>query len=801
MLLCTKRFHFGYIFLILLSTLHIVVSSSHSSQTWKKGIVFGGDEWSASGQGFGTPSADRSLIALANTGADHVRVLTTMYQDYINTTTIYPITGASPLASSTISQLQHTIQLAHSLGLSVFLAPILDPSWDIPQNGRSITPPAGAKAVSRLQIGEGFSEQDWANWFTSYKSYLLPLATLAQTEKVEMFEICSELDIALTTRGAQFRTLIAAVKSIYTGPLYIAANTGTLAKIDFLDELDAIGVDAYYGLGETLPLGISPSVDDLVSAWMPIKESLKNLSLSLNKPLLITEVGYQSRPSCHVRPWGTVVHDPLDDSAWLEDHDMACQANAYEALFRVFASESWFSGVFFWLWRADDTQGGTGCSDFTPHGKPAEEVLRRWYGGNLSNDRDGSIAVANAVAYSSGGHGNIFLDQIKLPQQQQRSEYNGFVFGGPDQWSSPAIRYDSPSAALSLLNMQQTTGADSVEIVVQWYVSSVNSTEIYPILDYANPLRTSTDDELIAILTQAKKTGLKTFLTLMLDPDWTLPEQNWCRGNVNHDPNCYWRGEIGIYWGNNCTPGSLWAAFFEGYTAAVVHYAELAASTSTDVYLLSHELQQAVTVCPTLWEDQLTKVRGVYKGLVSTAFNPDGDSILPALVTSAPWVQALDFIGVDCYFTPPLPPYNGSGGLSPSDVHPPLPWQDLSQDEVLAAFSKLMPPFAALSKATGGKKIVCTEVGWASRPWTYAYRAGTPRLDGEDCSVWDQCVSTNAQAMAYSAFLQTYSAQPWYSGVLFWTWRADPTVGGLSDDGFSPAGKPASDVCKAFWES
>jgi hypothetical protein len=99
--------------------------------------------------------------------------------------------------------------------------------------------------------------------------------------------------------------------------------------------------------------------------------------------------------------------------------------------------------------------------------------------------------------------------------------------------------------------MLQTTGADSVEIIVQWYVSIVNSTEIYPILDNANPLRTSTDDELIAILTQAKKTGLKTFLTLMLDPDWTLPEQNWCRGNVNHDPNCCWRGEIGIYWGKN----------------------------------------------------------------------------------------------------------------------------------------------------------------------------------------------------------------------------------------------------------
>ena len=777
---------------ILLQSLYLVHSAA-----WKKGIVFGGDEWSANGQGFATPSADASLIALANTGADHVRILTTQYQDYINTTTIYPITGASPLSSSSIEQVQHTIKFAHSLGLSVFLAPILDPTWDIPQNGRSITPPAGAKAVSRLQIGEGFSEEDWTNWFVSYTNYILPLAQLAQAESVEMFEICSELDIALTTRGAQFRTLISAVRAVYTGPLYVAANTGTLAKIDFLDELDAIGVDAYYGLGDTLPLGIAPSVEDLVTAWMPIKDSLKNLSMSLNKSILITEVGYQSRPSCHVRPWGSFVHDPLDDSAWLEDHDMTCQANAYEALFQVFANEEWFEGVFFWLWRSDDTQGGTGCSDFTPHGKPAEEVLRRWYGGNLSFDRDGSMAVASAVAHSSE---LVSVTSVLPPfQKQQRSVYNGFVFGGPDQWSSPSVRYDSPNAALSLATMQSTTGADSVEIIVQWYLSDVNSTEIYPILDYANPLRTSTDEELTAILTLAKKNGLKTFLTLMLDFEWTLPAQNWCRGNVNHDPNCHWRGEIGIYWGTDCSPGSQWAAFFKGYTAAVVYYAHLAASTSTDVYLLSHELQQAVTVCPSLWLDQLTQVRNVYKGLVSTAFNPDGDSILPSYVSSAPWVQELDFIGVDCYFTPPLPPYNGSGGLNPIDVHPPLPWQDLSQDEVLEAFSKLMPPFSALSEATGGKKIVCTEVGWAARPWTYSYRAGTPRLDGEDCSVWDQCVSTIAQAQAYSAFLQTYSTQTWYNGVLFWTWRADPTVGGLSDDGFSPAGKPARSVCKTFW--
>ena len=110
-----------------------------------------------------------------------------------------------------------------------------------------------------------------------------------------------------------------------------------------------------------------------------------------------------------------------------------------------------------------------------------------------------------------------------------------------------------------------------------------------------------------------------------------------------------------------------------------------------------------------------------------------------------------------------------------------------------------MPPFAALSEAVGGKQIVCTEVGWASRPWAYASRAGTGRLDPEDCSVWDQCVSTEAQALAYTAFLQTYYAQPWFGGVTFWTWRADPTVGGRSDDGFSPAGKRACNVSRGFW--
>ena len=63
-----------------------------------------------------------------------------------------------------------------------------------------------------------------------------------------------------------------------------------------------------------------------------------------------------------------------------------------------------------------------------------------------------------------------------------------------------------------------------------------------------------------------------------------------------NDPACHWRGEIGIYWGSDCSPGSLWAAFFEGYTPAVVHYAVLANASGVDAYLLSHELQRPTEV-------------------------------------------------------------------------------------------------------------------------------------------------------------------------------------------------------------
>ena len=529
-----------------------------------------------------------------------------------------------------------------------------------------------------------------------------------------------------------------------------------------------------------------------------------------------------------MRPSGKTLLDPDDDSAWLLVVDTACQANAYEALMRFLSSEPRIGGVFLWLWRSDPTTGGTYNGDFTPHGKPSEVVLRRWYG-NYTCPADGAFGAA-----FSGADGPLNLGDLRdaqcdgsadllsarrnlhdalggqpTPAQRAKAQaaivdvtvsrpystaamrhkktrrtFNGWCLGTPDEWSSPFYRLGSEGSLASLDDMVTSTGADSVEIIAQWFFKNVTDTELYPITDTASPLRTSTDDELAVFVAAARARHLKTIFTLMLDPDWLLPAQAGCRDHTL--PGCYWRGQIGALWPDDCTAGSAWATWHENYRAATLHYARLAQAWGMDALLLSHELYNPSTHCPALWTRLLSDVRAIFTGAVSSVLASS-----PADVAAqAPWAKDLSFLGVDCYFKPPIPP---------SSV-PSVPWADPPLSVLLEAQAALMPSLAALSHALGDKPIVCTEIGGPSRPWAYTTWGGAFLLDAEDCSVWDQCVSITALQLDYEMWLQTYYAQPWFDGFLFWHWRADPTSGGMSSDGLTVQGKPpVQAVIKAYW--
>jgi hypothetical protein len=157
------------------------------------------------------------------------------------------------------------------------------------------------------------------------------------------------------------------VRTKFKGSLLISVDADIAAQVSWLSELDLVGVEVTsVSLGRNLSLGVAPAVADLLEAWKPTVAKLSTLNAKLGVRVVLSSAGYESRPSCHVRPNGTRPHNPGDDSPWATSFDMNCQAAAYEALLRAFVGSAgqapqqpWFAGVFWWLWRGDPTSGGT----------------------------------------------------------------------------------------------------------------------------------------------------------------------------------------------------------------------------------------------------------------------------------------------------------------------------------------------------------------------------------------------------------------------------------------------------------
>jgi hypothetical protein len=54
----------------------------------------------------------------------------------------------------------------------------------------------------------------------------------------------------------------------------------------------------------------------------------------------------------------------------------------YEWLFQTWwyhPARPWFRGMFIWNWLADPDQGRLENFNYTPHGKPAEDILKYYF--------------------------------------------------------------------------------------------------------------------------------------------------------------------------------------------------------------------------------------------------------------------------------------------------------------------------------------------------------------------------------------------------------------------------------------
>ncbi len=344
---------FALVFLAFLTVLsppaHAEVAPQPFPADFMKGISF---ESRQSGD-FSSAEARQTLSeVVVPTGANWVAVIVTCFQDTIASTTI---DCASPVNASD-DDVRAAIRDAHALGLKVMLKPHVDPRHL--NDARS----------GRFKIDFGSDEAAWAVWFASYDRFITHYAALAQETGAEYFTIGTELS-GTVGRDAQWRETIRQIKAIYDGPLTYAALTYfEPLQVAWWDELDAIGIDAYYALTLTK----SPTTAQMDFGWSANVAYLNVLEATWHMPIIITEVGYMSVDGTNILPGDWSLQGGVD----LQE-----QADAYQSLFDSLVGQPWWHGIFWWAVNTDPNQGGAQDHGYSFHNKPAEDVLRRYFGG------------------------------------------------------------------------------------------------------------------------------------------------------------------------------------------------------------------------------------------------------------------------------------------------------------------------------------------------------------------------------------------------------------------------------------
>jgi hypothetical protein len=294
---------------------------------------------------YSNPDAEMALRELADTGANWISITVTQYQEDLDSTDIAP----SP-ATPTDNEIILAVSQAHDLGMHVLLKPTVDISTD----------------EWRAYLGGNFTEAEWKTWFTSFRTFLVHYARLAQDHGVE--SLCLSAEMTSTEgRESDWRYLIDGIRRDYDGALTYGANWGEEGKIQWWDAVDYIGVDAYFPLTNTN----HPTVEEMKSAWYPHLAELEALASQWGKRILFPEIGFRSIDGA-----ARVPGDPNVIAAV----DLQEQADAYQATLESVFDQDWFAGIYWWYWQPDPFQGGPCDGNYTPHDKPAEEILRQWYG-------------------------------------------------------------------------------------------------------------------------------------------------------------------------------------------------------------------------------------------------------------------------------------------------------------------------------------------------------------------------------------------------------------------------------------
>lgn len=212
------------------------------------------------------------------------------------------------------------------------------------------------------------TEEDWKSFEASYEDYILHFATTAEEINADIFCIGTELENFAKNRPKYWQKLIQKIRKVYRGKLTYAANWDEFKRVSFWNELDFIGIDAYFPVSDKK----SPSVKEFEEGWQPHKQEIIKIQKKFNKPIVFTEFGYRSIDFAGKEPWQS---NRVEGLVNLEN-----QQNGLQAIYNQFWKEDWFAGGFIWKWFYNYKEvGGEKNNRFTPQNKPAEVTIKKMF--------------------------------------------------------------------------------------------------------------------------------------------------------------------------------------------------------------------------------------------------------------------------------------------------------------------------------------------------------------------------------------------------------------------------------------
>lgn len=296
--------------------------------------------------GYHAPSVEGRLKRLQELGADSISLMPFAYQPDPRSTELRFL-NSDPTSETDVG-LIYAARRAHALGLRVLWKPHL---WVSHQSWPGDV---------RMQ-----SEADWQAWWTVYRRFILHHAMLAEWSGSELFSVGVELSKTLD-REREWRRLIADVRRLYSGVVTYASNwSGGMEHVTFADDLDLMGVDAYWPLSSAS----DASAEDLQRGARQVASHLAAFAATSGRPLLLTEVGFAARQAAWVEPHGEG-----------GDYSEADQAAAYRALLEALGRPPWLAGAYVWKAFSAD-RGASGRPDFRFLDRQAEEDVERWFKG------------------------------------------------------------------------------------------------------------------------------------------------------------------------------------------------------------------------------------------------------------------------------------------------------------------------------------------------------------------------------------------------------------------------------------